>query len=188
MTGMTENVSTAVLDSFDFGPYRSIVDVGGGEGGLLTAILQAHDKATGTLFDLPSVAERGGHRIQAAGLADRCECVGGDFFQAVPEGGDLYILKWVLHDWDQAQSIEILKSCRRAMREDAKLLIVDTVIPSGNTSHPAKLIDLNMMVLCTGQERTEREFENLLKATGFALTAITATQSPSSLIEATTRH
>ncbi|MEV8533606.1 methyltransferase [Streptomyces sp. NPDC051211] len=184
MTGLTAMVADAVLAAYDFGPYRRIVDVGGGEGGFLGAILTAHPEATGIVLDLPQAVENGRRRIAEAGLADRCELTGGDFFEKVPEGGDLYTMKWVLHDWDDASCVRILRSCRRAMPEHARLLIVDTVLPDDDSFSPGKIIDLNMMVLSGGQERTAEEFRTLLDAAGFTLTRILPTLSPSSAIEA----
>ncbi|MER8045850.1 methyltransferase [Streptomyces sp. NPDC094032] len=184
MTGLTAMVADAVLEVFDFSSYGKIVDVGGGEGGFLSAILGAHPEASGTVFDLPHVVANGRTRIADAGLADRCELIGGSFFEKVPEGGDLYTMKWVLHDWNDESSIEILKSVRRVMPEDGRLLVVDTVVPEGGDFSPSKIIDLNMMVLSGGQERTAEEFRALLDAAGFTLTRILPTASPSSVIEA----
>lgn len=110
--------------------------------------------------------------------------MGGDFFEKVPEGGDLYTMKWVLHDWDDDAAVEILRSCRRVMGENARLLVVDTVVPDGDGFSPSKIIDLNMMVLSGGQERTADEFRRVLSAAGFTLTRILPTRSPSSVVEA----
>ncbi|MFI8520340.1 methyltransferase [Streptomyces sp. NPDC085481] len=184
MTGLTAMVADAVLDVFDFGPYRRIVDVGGGEGGFLAAILGAHPGVSGTVFDLPHVVANGRTRIAEAGLADRCALIGGSFFEKVPQGGDLYTMKWVLHDWSDDSSIEILTSVRRAMPADGRLLVVDTVVPDGGDFSPSKIIDLNMMVLSGGQERTADEFRALFEAAGFTLTRILPTASPSSVVEA----
>ncbi|GAA1226040.1 methyltransferase [Kitasatospora nipponensis] len=185
MHGLTELTVKAVLETYDFTPYRHLVDVGGGEGGLLTGLLAALPQATGVVFDLPRVVPGTGERIAAAGLADRCEAVGGDFFAEVPGGGDLYLLKWVLHDWSDAESVEILRNCRSAMGPEGRLLIIDTVVPTGNEPAPGKLIDLTMMVLSTGQERTAAQFEAVLREAGFELTRILPMHgSPSSVVEA----
>ncbi|MGW2642833.1 methyltransferase [Streptomyces sp. NPDC001348] len=184
MTGLTAMVADAVLDVYDFGRHERIVDVGGGEGGFLASILTAHPRAHGVVLDLPHVVAHGRERIEAAGLADRCELVGGDFFEKVPEGGDLYTMKWVLHDWDDDAAVEILRSCRRVMGANARLLVVDTVVPEGDGFSPSKIIDLNMMVLSGGQERTADEFRRLLAAAGFTLSRILPTRSPSSVVEA----
>lgn len=184
MTGLTAMVADAVLEAYDFAPYRRIVDVGGGEGGFLASLLTAHPAATGVVLDLPHVVEGGRARIAGAGLTDRCELVGGNFFEKVPEGGDLYTMKWVLHDWDDSAAVEILRSCRRAMSDEARLLVVDTVVPDGDDFSPSKIIDLNMMVLSGGRERTAEEFDRLLTGAGFTLTRILPTRSPSSAVEA----
>ncbi|QNP75643.1 methyltransferase [Streptomyces roseirectus] len=184
MTGLTAMVADAVLDVYDFGPHQRIVDIGGGEGGFLAAILAANPQAHGVVLDLPHVVAHGRERIEAAGLADRCDLVGGDFFEKVPEGGDLYTMKWVLHDWDDASAVRILTSCRRVMGDDARLLVVDTVVPDGDGFSPSKIIDLNMMVLSGGRERTAEEFRQLFAAAGFTLTRVLPTRSPSSVVEA----
>jgi hypothetical protein len=185
MGGLTAMVADAVLEVYDFSPYKKIVDVGGGVGAFLGSILTAHPAGHGVVLDLPPTVASGRPAIEAAGLADRCEMVGGDFFESVPDGGDLYTMKWVLHDWNDESSIEILKSCRKVMSDDARLLIVETVVPDGDDFSPSKIIDLNMMVLTTGQERTADEFRALLSAAGFTLDRILPTLSPSSVIEAT---
>ncbi|MFF0436141.1 methyltransferase [Streptomyces sp. NPDC004327] len=187
MTGLTAMVADAVVEAFDFAPYGTVVDVGGGEGGFLSAILRAQPEARGIVFDLPHVVANGRARVAEAGLADRCELVGGSFFEKVPEGGDLYTMKWVLHDWNDESSIEILKSVRRVMSPEARLLVVDTVVPEGGGFSPSKIIDLNMMVLSGGQERTAEEFRALFDAAGFTLTRILPTRSPSSVVEAIPR-
>lgn len=184
MTGLTAMVSDAVIDVYDFSPFRKIVDVGGGEGGFVASILAAQPDARGVVFDLPHVVAKAAERIAEAGFADRTELVGGSFFEKVPEGGDLYTMKWVLHDWNDESSIEILKSTRKVMPDTARLIVVDTVIPDGNVFSPGKIIDLNMMVLSGGQERSADEFRALLSAAGFTLTRILPTASPSSIVEA----
>ncbi|MEV7283055.1 methyltransferase [Streptomyces sp. NPDC093252] len=184
MTGLTGMVADAVLDAYDFSPYRKIVDVGGGEGGWLAAILSASPEARGTVFDLPHVADAARAWIGEAGLGERCDAVGGSFFETVPDGGDLYTMKWVLHDWDDASSVEILRACRRAMTDDARLLIVDTVITETDGFSPGKVLDLNMMVLLGGRERTAAEFRELLSAAGFALARVIPTRSMSDIVEA----
>lgn len=181
MTGLTAMVATEVVEVYDFGPFRRIVDVGGGAGGFLEAILAGYPRADGVLFDLPYVIDN----VRKNGAEHKAyELVGGDFFVEVPGGGDLYLLKWVLHDWDDAACLAILKNCRTAINEHGRLLIVDTVIPPGNVPAAGKFIDLNMMVLSGGQERTAEEFDALLSAAGFRLSRILPTKSPSSVVEA----
>lgn len=184
MHGLTENVVAAVLEVYDFSGFSRVVDVGGGEGGFLAAVLTGLPEATGVLFDLPYVIDNAQARMRETGLSDRCELVGGDFFAKVPAGGDLYLLKWVLHDWGDEESIAILRNCRQAIAEDGRLLVVDTVIPPGDAPAPGKFIDLNMMVLGSGRERTAAEFTALFAAAGFRLNRVLPMRSPSSVVEA----
>src|SRR5262249_1873156 len=136
MSGLTARVAGAVLEAYDLSPYRRLVDVGGSEGTFLGAILAAHPEATGVVLDLPHVVAAGRAKVAAAGLADRLELVGGSFFEEVPGGGDLYLMKWVLHDWDDEACVRILRATRAAMPEGARLVVVDTVIPDGNEFTP----------------------------------------------------
>jgi hypothetical protein len=156
--------------------------VGGGKGGLLTAVLEANPTLSGILFDQPAVIEGAREQIGAAGLSERCRLVGGDFFAAVPEGGDAYLLKWILHDWDDERSIRILRSCRRAMGEQARLLIMEVVLPDRMPPQPVgAAIDVHMLALTGGRERTESEYRALLAAGGFQLTRIVPTDARSQI-------
>ena len=137
------------------------------------------------LFDLPHVAEGAKEPLAAAGLLDRCEVVGGDMFEGVPEGGDAYILSRVIHDWDDERSVAILRQCRRAMAPHGNLLLAEEVIPPGDAPSYGKLSDLNMLVSPGGQERTEAEYRALYEAAGFALTRIVPTRSRVSVFEGT---
>lgn len=183
MTNVTEWANDAVTASYDFSQFEKIVDIGGGHGSLLASILSTNAKAKGVLFDRAQVVEGAGSLIEAKGVADRCDTVAGDFFSSVPEGGDAYMMKFIIHDWDDEQSIKILRNCRRAMKPGAKLLVIDLVLPSGNESHLGKLLDLNMLVMTGGRERTEEEFRNLYQRAGFSLTRIVKTESPFCIIE-----
>ncbi|HKP88140.1 MAG TPA: methyltransferase [Blastocatellia bacterium] len=183
MSNMTAGLEEALLASYDFSSIRKLVDVGGGHGGLITSILKANPSMRGVLFDAPSVVEGARQKISAAGLQERCELVGGDFFKSVSEGGDAYILKWIIHDWNDEQSVAILTNCRRAVAPGGKLLLVEAVIPPGDEPSFSKFIDLNMLVMTGGRERTEAEYRNLLQAAGFELTRIVPTPTPFSVIE-----
>ncbi len=183
MTGTTNVVNDAVLSSYDFSLFRKIVDIGGGHGSFIASILKANSQMKGILFDAPPVIAGALSRIEDEGIADRCEVVAGDFFQSVPADCDAYILKWIIHDWDDERSITILKNCRRAMTEKGKLLLVEAVVPNGSEPHFSKFIDLNMLVMTGGRERTEAEYRTLLEASGFRLTRIIPTQSPVSIVE-----
>jgi hypothetical protein len=177
MANLTGMYNAAVLSSYSFSKFDTIVDVGGGDGGLLIAILDANPSVKGVLFDLPHVAEKATNRITSAGLAGRCRVVAGDAFSSVPDGGDAYILSRVIHDWDDARSIALLKNCRRAMAATGRLLLVEGVVRSGNEPDISKCFDLNMMVLAGGRERTAAEYHALLEAAGFALAKIIPTRS-----------
>ncbi len=143
-----------------------MVDVGGGQGSLVTTILKENPKLKGILFDMPDVIENAKPRLQAEGFADSCMTVGGSFFKKVPSGGDAYLLKFIIHDWDDEKSLTILKNCHQAMTKNGKLLLFEQVIASGNEPSFGKLLDINMLVMTGGRERTEAEYRSLLKAAG----------------------
>jgi hypothetical protein len=174
----------AVAAAYDFSGIGTLVDVGGGSGNLLTTILQGNPDMRGVLFDLPQATADGERTIAAAGLADRGRAVAGDFFEAVPEGGDAYLLSHIIHDWGEQESLQILANCRRAMRDRARLLIVEWVLRPGDEPDLAKLLDLVMLVMPGGQERTEAEYRALLAKAGFNLTRVVPTASPASVVEA----
>lgn len=161
-----------------------VVDVGGGTGRLLADLLAAHPELRGIVVDLPHAKDAALSTIAAAGLADRCTFASGDFFESVPAGGDVYILSNILHDWDDAPARRILRVCRAAASPGARLLVVDAVLPAGGTGAVVpKLLDLHMLVLLGGRERTEDEWRALLAAGGFALERV-HTDGPAPMIEA----
>jgi O-methyltransferase domain/Dimerisation domain len=168
---------------YDFSSIRKIVEVGGGHGSLITAILKRYPTMQGILFDLPPVVMGAKNIIDAEGLTERCQIVGGNFFESLPHGGNIYILKHVIHDWDDTHAIAILNNCRRAMPENGKLLLIEAVIPSKNKPSFAKFIDLEMLVLSGGCERTEIEYQKIFEAAGFHLTKVIPTKSSESVIE-----
>ena len=183
MTSGTLQRRDAVVAGYDFSGARTVVDVAGGHGALLAAVLAANPQARGVLFDQPHVVAGAAPLLREAGVADRCEVVGGSFFEAVPEGGDVYLLKIILHDWDDAQATAILRTCRRAMPETARVVVVERVLAPGNAPDPAKLVDLTMLVMVGGRERTAAEFATLYQAAGFRLTRVLPTTAGVSLIE-----
>jgi hypothetical protein len=184
MTSISTFESKAVLAAYDFSGIGTLVDVAGGHGLLIMTILKANRKLEGILFDLPHVAAGAPALLQRRGIADRCQIVSGDFFASVPEGGDAYIMKHIIHDWDDERAIQILTNCHRAMRPGGKVLIVDAVIPPGNSAHFGKLLDLEMLVLTPrGRERTRVEFQDLLKRSGFRLRRVVPTETHLSLVE-----
>lgn len=174
--------NTAITGYYDFGQFRRVVDVGGEQGGFLAEVLKAFPGVTGVLCDRPQVIQEPAY-LTAAGLTDRCEIVGIDFFESVPGGGDVYVLKRILHDWADEQCVQILRVCREAMRENARILVVDAVVPPGNEPHPAKIMDILMMVGLEGRERTEQEFRELYQRAGLKLTKVVCTPSVLSVIE-----
>jgi hypothetical protein len=179
MADFTRQVAVAAAAAYDFSRFGTLVDVGGGNGTLLAGILAATPGPRGIVFDLPHVAARAQARIAELGLADRCTAVGGDFFADVPRGGDAYLLKHVIHDWNDERAIAILTSCRRAMTHDSRLLVVEGVYPprvdQGMASRSAAANDVNMLVVTGGRQRSETEFRALYDAAGFTLTRFVPT-------------
>jgi precorrin-6B methylase 2 len=165
----------AVLAAYSFGGVRELVDVGGGRGAMVAGVLQANPDMRGILFDMPEVVATAQRLLQQAGVADRCKVMGGDFFEAVPAGSDLYVLKFILHDWTDDQCIRILQNCRRAMAPGGRVLIVEYAVPEDSGPHISKFMDINMLVNTSGRERTRREFEQLLSSAGLALRQLAPT-------------
>ncbi len=187
MTSLTSAFDAAVTAAYDFSRLGTLVDVGGGQGALISSILAANPALRGILFDIPPVIESARGRIGEAGLAGRCELVAGDFFASVPAGGDAYVLKWVIHDWDDEHSVAILGSCRRAMARDGRLLLVERVVPEridqSADTQGIVLGDLNMLLWTGGRERTAAEYRALLASGGFTLARIVPTATQLSIIE-----
>ncbi len=183
MTSLSKMVAKAVVEAYDFSSIRKLADIAGGHGSLLAAILRANPHLKGLLFDMPQVIAGAQAFVEAEGVAHALELASGDFFVSVPEGADAYMMKHIIHDWDDARALSILRNCHRAMPEDGKLLLVEMVVPKGNEPHFAKIQDLEMMLSPGGLERTEDEFRELFAAAGFELTRIIPTASPMSVIE-----
>jgi O-methyltransferase domain/Dimerisation domain len=185
MTSRSGEENDAIVSAFDFSDFKIVIDVGGGQGTLLAAILQASSSTRGVLFDLPHViatARAGAARI---GLAPRCEFRAGDFFDVVPAGGDAYVLKKVIHDWDDERVLSILNNCRKAMPGTGRLLLIEPIVPPGNAPSFNKLLDLLMLIWTSGgKERTEAEHRALLASAGFKPIRIIPTKSPLGIIEA----
>ena len=182
------NVSTmlayAVLMAYNFAGISCIVDVGGGQGNLLEKILQFNPDTRGTVFDTAPTIERANQHPGNDAWSRRCSYVAGDFFASVPQGADAYILCGVVHDWDDSRAITILRNCRRAMADKARLLLVDMVVPDTDARSFSKLLDLNMLAMTGGRERTRAEYRALLDAADYKLTRIIPTMAPQSVIEA----
>jgi hypothetical protein len=187
MADFTRLAAMAVAAVYDFAPLRTLIDVGGGNGALLIGILSVHPHLRGTVFDQPSAATRATEQIAARGLAERCKAIGGDFFKEVPSGGDAYLLKHVIHDWDDERAVAILKNCHRAMGKGGKLLMVEGVYPpridQSVASRGAVANDVNMLVNTGGRQRSEAEFRALYRAAGFELTRIVPTPAGICVIE-----
>ncbi|UGS36705.1 Mitomycin biosynthesis 6-O-methyltransferase [Capillimicrobium parvum] len=169
MADLARRASRSTLDAYDFGRHRTIVDVGGGRGELLVNLLKAHPAMQGVLFDLPHVVEAAGGELDAAGVGERCRTVAGSFFDEVPQGADAYVLRAVLHDWDDPEAVAILETCRRAMAADASLLVIERDIGPPNARPDAKFSDLNMLVAPGGRERSIAEYGALFVTAGFRL-------------------
>lgn len=184
MTSFHGSETPAMIEAYDFTRFGTIVDVGGGNGSTLIEVLRAAPKARGIVFDLPGVVERTTPLIAAAGLADRCRAEAGSFFEAVPRGADAYTLRHIIHDWDDKKSVQILSRCREAAGPIGKVLIVESVIPPGDEAHPGKWLDIIMLAVPGGRERTAAEYEKLLANAGLKLNRIVPTRSPVSVIEA----
>lgn len=184
MSGATASTNEAILANYDFSGFHKLVDIGGGHGGLITSVLKANSKLMGILFDAPQVIEGSKKKIAIAGLAERCEVIAGDFLESVPGGADAYILKWIIHDWNDDLSIKILRNIRAQIAAEGRLIVVDAVVPETNEPHFSKFLDLNMLVMTGGKERTAEEFAQLLKPAGFEPLRIIPTETPASLIEA----
>jgi hypothetical protein len=184
MTNGSALESAAISASYDFSSIHTLVDVAGGQGLLIASILKSNPTLNGILFDQPYVIERAKPFIEAEGVLERCQLATGNFFESVPEGGDAYILKHIIHDWDDERAIAILKQCHKVMPENGKVLVAEQIIPPGNQPFMGKLLDLNMLVMTSGgRERTEAEYRSLFEKAGFKLTRIVPTQEEVSVIE-----
>nr|AEE65480.1 putative O-methyltransferase [uncultured bacterium BAC AB649/1850] len=183
MGNLSDLENEPVAAAVDYSRFARIVDVGGGRGNLLAAILRRAPGSSGVVFAPPTV-EEAEQVLTEAGVADRCTAEAGSFLETIPAGGDAYLLKHIVHDWPEEQAVDILRNVRKAIKPDGKLLLMENVVPEGNTPHSSKLIDLWLLLLVGGRERTEAEYDRLLTAAGFALSTITETAAGLSVIEA----
>lgn len=184
MQALTGASNRALLDAYDFGRFGTVVDIGGGNGALLAALLIEYPTMQGVVFDQPHVVANAEALLEAGSVADRCRVVGGSFFEEVPAGGDAYAMKSILHDWDDKEAAAILRVCRGAMTEEARLLLIERIVGPPNEDQRTKFADLNMLVAPAGRERTIEEWEALLKSAGFRLAKATPTASGLAVIEA----
>lgn len=183
MVGIHGRESNAILDAYDFSGLNVIADIGGGNGSQITEILKKHAQLKGILYDLPHVIERARERIVAAGLQERCQLISGSFFDAVPAGADAYLMRHIIHDWDEEKCLTILRNCHRVMSATGKVLVIESVIPPGNEPFGGKLLDLVMLLIPGGKERTAAEYRTLFEQAGFEVTRIIPTTSEISIVE-----
>jgi hypothetical protein len=184
MSNLTRLQAAAVVGAYDFGGVGTLVDVGGGKGTLLAAVLRAHPPMRGVLYERPEVLPAARKALEADGLLGRCELKRGDFFSAIPEGGDAYTLKDVLHDWDDDRASTILANCARAMGPGARLLVIERGLPPRNVMGAGKMVDVVMLAMTGGRERTEPEYADLLARAGLRLARVVPTGSESMVLEA----
>lgn len=184
ISNFSEKQDVAITSGYNFSFIRNLVEVAGGRGTLIASILKANLTMQGILFDLPHVVADTKPLIEALELQDRCQLVGGNFFESVPTGGDAYLLRYIIHDWDDERAITILKNCYEAMQSNGRVLLVEMVIPQGNEPFYGKLLDLQMLLNYGGRERTEVEYQVLLETAAFLLTKIYPVAAPVSVIEA----
>lgn len=184
MTSGSAHVGPALVESYDFSPFDVVADIGGGNGRLLSEILTANPHARGILFDQPHVAEDATTKHALRDVEDRCKVVGGDFFDMVPVGADVYLLRLIMHDWDDQQCEIILQNCRRAINAGGRVLILETIVAPANEPDNRKWMDLRMLACLGGQERTEAEFRKLLEGAGFTMTRVIPLPVDQCVIEA----
>jgi ubiquinone/menaquinone biosynthesis C-methylase UbiE len=174
----------AIIDVYNFSGIHTLIDVGGGVGALMAEILAVNPRMQGVIADVPAVIREAAALIRARGIEDRCKLLECDFFESIPPGGDAYLMSHILHDWPDDRCRTILSNCHRAMKPGARLLIIEIVIPPGNEPSVGKLLDIEMLVITGGRERTEQEFRTLLEASGFSLSRVVPTGESISIIEA----
>jgi SAM-dependent methyltransferase len=184
MVGFHGAEPPAVAKAYDFSGVKTVVDVGGSTGNMLAAILSHHAAPRGVLFDRPHVVRYAPALLKARGVEERVTIESGDFFESVPDGGDAYLLSHIIHDWNEDQCLTVLGHCRSVIKPGGRLLIVETVLPTGDTPHQGKVQDMVMLVVPGGQERTEAEYTSLLSKAGFRLSRVVPTESVVSVVEA----
>lgn len=183
MASFNSLVADVVVAAYDFASCGTVVDVGGGNGSLLAAILKSHLRLRGLVADLPHVLDGAQRRLTAEGVAERCKIVAADFFKSLPKA-DTYLLKWIIHDWDDKSAERILRNCRTAMKADGRVLLVESIVQAHNGTSLAKFMDLAMLVMTGGRERSEPEFQALLGRAGLRIANVISTGTEVSLIEA----
>jgi hypothetical protein len=182
MTDIHGGETEPMIKSYDFSGFKTIVDVGGGNGEVITSILKTNKEVNGILFDLPEVINRARQNITLKGLNDRCQLDTGNFFESVSKGGDAYIMRHIIHDWSDADAVTILTNCRKTMNPDGRVLVVEAVIQEGNEPSPFKLLDITMLMV-GGKERTRKQFENIFSQAGLKLNRVVPFQNDLSVVE-----
>jgi ubiquinone/menaquinone biosynthesis C-methylase UbiE len=178
-----ESLRDGVVPAYDFSRASTIVDVGGGSGALMEAILAASPDSAGTILESPAIVGETRRRLHDAGLSRRCRVIAGDFVRSVPDGGDIYVLAFVIHNWDDRQAVRILRNCRRAMTAGGHVLVIESVVPAGPGQSPAKVHDLEMLVFMPGgRERTRPEYSTLFASAGLQLKRMIPTCTSASLM------
>lgn len=185
MTGQASEKIKQIIECYDFSQFDTLIDVGGGHGTMLAEILKSSPQLKGILFDMPGVSKVREDIIQSAGVADRCTVVEGSFFDSIPSGVDGMIMKTIIHDWNDEQSRQILQNCHVALNPSGKLLLCEMILPGKNIGGAIKHLDIEMLIMSGGQERTEEEYRHLLKSSGFTLENIFSTQAGPSVLECT---
>ena len=171
MTDIHGGETQPMVENYDFSVFKTVIDIGGGNGDVISAVLNKNPETKGVLFDLPEVIQRSTENILASGLKARCKLASGNFFESVTSGGDAYILRHIIHDWSDEDTVRILTNCRKAMNPGGKILVVEAVIPNGNDPHPFKWLDLTMLMI-GGKERTKEQFAQVFTKSGLELTRI----------------
>jgi hypothetical protein len=186
MTALSRKIAPALLEAYDFSGIGTLVDIAGGHGAVLCEVLSRYPKMKGILFDIPNVIQEATCHICNLKMEDRCQTISGDFFETVPAGGDAYYMQHIIHDWDDEPALKLLGNCRRALegRPDGLLLIVDSVVPQNSEPHMSKWLDLEMLLMPGGRERTEPEWHELMRKAGFEITRIVPMKASESVIEA----
>ncbi len=183
MTSIHGYETEAMLDAYDFSGISVLADIGGGNGSLISGVLNRYPEMRGLLFDLGHVMGRAKANLEAGGLADRCTVLEGSFFETVPTGADAYLFRHIIHDWTDEQCIQILGHCRKVIPAGGRLLVVECVVPEGNEPSISKAFDMTMMTFPGGLERTEKQFRKLFEMSGFELSSVTPTSSMVSVVE-----
>lgn len=189
MTCFSQQIAPAVLEVYDFSGIGTLMDVAGGHGAILCEILSRYPTMKAILFDMPNVTQEATCHICSLKMDHRCETMSGDFFENIPAGADAYYMQHIIHDWDDERSLKILGNCRRALegRKDGRLLVVDSVVPENSDPHVSKWLDLEMLLMPGGRERTRGEWDALFAKAGFEITRIVPMQAAESVIEARLR-